>query len=89
VVRIVVATNPGFGHHRIGRDRTNGKVNQQRTNAKLFWGLLLLILTPVFLFVKPVTKEAVLRDVLLVLWWAFILWLLVTGKKESQGTDSK
>jgi hypothetical protein len=30
-----------------------------------------------------------LRDVLLVIWWAFILWLLVTSMKESRPTDSK
>lgn len=68
---------------------TNGSVNQQRAKVKMFWGILLLILTPVFLFVKPVSKAAVLRDLLLVIWWAFILWLLVTGMKESRPTDSK
>ena len=68
---------------------TNGNVNQQRANGKIFWGILLLFLTPVFLFVKPVTKAAVLRDLLLVIWWTFIFWLLVTGKKESRRTDSK
>jgi len=57
--------------------------------VKVFWGLLLLILTPVFLFAKPVTKAAVVRDVLLVIWWAFIFWLLITGKKESKPTDSQ
>jgi hypothetical protein len=57
--------------------------------VKLFWGILLLFLTPVLLFVKPVTKAAVLRDLLLVIWWAFIFWLLITGKKESRGAASK
>ena len=56
---------------------------------KIFWGALLMMLTPVFLFVRPVTKAAVLRDVLLVIWWAFIAWLLITGKKESTPSDSK
>ena len=56
---------------------------------KIFWGILLLILTPVLLFVRPVTKAAVLRDLLLVIWWAFIAWLLVTGMKESKPTNSK
>jgi len=55
----------------------------------MFWGILLLILTPVFLFVRTVTKAAVLRDLLLAIWWAFIFWLLVTGAKESRPTDSK
>ena len=64
-------------------------VNQQRAGVKLFWGILLLFLTPVLLFVKPVTKAAVLRDLLLVIWWAFIFWLLVTGRKESKRMDSK
>jgi hypothetical protein len=52
--------------------------------VKLFWGILLLILTPVFLFVKPLGKTAILRDLLLVVWWAFVLWLLITGMKESK-----
>jgi hypothetical protein len=56
---------------------------------KTFWGILLLILTPVFLFVRPVSNAAILRDLVLVIWWAFIFWLLVTGKKESKPTDSK
>jgi hypothetical protein len=57
--------------------------------VKIFWGMLLLILTPVFLFVRPVSKGAILCDLLLVIWWAFVLWLLVTGIKESKPTDSK
>jgi len=64
-------------------------VNQQSASVKIFWGILLLFLTPVFLFVRPITKTAVVRDLLLVIWWAFILWLLITGKKESRPTDSK
>jgi hypothetical protein len=35
------------------------------------------------------SESAVVRDLLLVIWWAFILWLLITGKKESRPTDSK
>jgi hypothetical protein len=57
--------------------------------VKIFWGILLLFLTPVFLFVKPVTKAAAVRDLLLVIWWAFIAWLLITGRNESRSTDSK
>ena len=64
-------------------------MNQQSASVKIFWGILLLFLTPVFLFVRPITKTAVVRDLLLVIWWAFILWLLITGKKESRPTDSK
>jgi len=64
-------------------------VNQQSARVKIFWGILLLFLTPVFLFVRPITKTAVVRDLLLVIWWAFILWLLITGKKELRATDSK
>jgi quinol-cytochrome oxidoreductase complex cytochrome b subunit len=71
------------------RTSESGSVNQQRASVKTFWGILLLFLTPVFLFVRPVTKAAVVRDLLLVIWWAFILWLLITGKKESKPTDSK
>jgi len=64
-------------------------VNQQECKREDFLGILLLFLTPVFLFVRPITKTAVVRDLLLVIWWAFILWLLITGKKESRPTDSK
>ena len=52
-------------------------------------GIMLLILTPGCLFVRPVTNSAVLRDLMLVIWGAFILWLVVTGMKESKPTDSK
>ena len=60
-------------------------VNPQRASVKLFWGILLLFLTPVFLFVKPVTSAAVLRDLLLVIWWAFIFWLLLPVRKNRGG----
>jgi len=81
--------DPDPTHFLTAEDGTSGSVIQQRAKVKIFWGILLLILTPVFLFVRPVTKAAVLRDLLLMIWWAFILWLLVTGKKESRPTDSK
>jgi hypothetical protein len=55
----------------------------------MFWGMLLLILTPVFLFVKPTTGWAIVRDLVLVIWWAFVIWLLVTGLKESKPTNPK
>jgi uncharacterized membrane protein YhaH (DUF805 family) len=64
-------------------------VSQQRENTKLFFGIFLLVVTPVFLFVKPTTGWAVLRDIALLLSWAFIFWLLITGKRESNQTDSK
>jgi hypothetical protein len=64
-------------------------MNQQRSNYKMFWGMLLLILTPVFLFVKPTTGWAIVRDLVLVIWWAFVIWLLVTGLKESKPTNPK
>jgi hypothetical protein len=78
-----------YTHLRSAKGGANDSANQRRASVKLFWGVLLLFLTPVLLFVKPVTKEAVLRDVLLLIWWGFILWLLVTGKKESKPADSK
>jgi len=59
-------------------------MSEQKGNTKLFFGLLLFILTPLFLFVKPTTEGAILRDLVLLIWWAFIFWLLVTGRKESQ-----
>jgi hypothetical protein len=67
----------------------NGSENQQTPRVKIFWGILLLFLTPVLLLVKPVTKAAVLRDLLLVIWWAFILWLLVTGMKGRYANRSR
>jgi hypothetical protein len=64
-------------------------VSQQSVRPKVVWGIILLFLTPVFLFVKPVSKPTLLRDLVLLLWWAFIIWLLVTGFRESKPTDSK
>jgi hypothetical protein len=61
----------------------------KRVRPKVVVGILLLILTPVFLFVKPTTGWAIIRDLMLLIWWAFILWLLVTGFKEPKPTDSK
>ena len=75
-----------FSHLRTAEGGGNGGANQRRTSVKMFWGILLLFLTPAFLFVSPITKAAVLRDVLLVFWWAFILWLLITGVRESKLT---
>ena len=63
--------------------------DQARAKVKYFFGFILLFLTPVFLFVKPVTKAAVLRDFLLVIWWIFIFWLLITGRRGLQSTNSK
>lgn len=74
---------------RLPEDGANRSPNQRRASVKLLCGVLLLFLTPVLLFVKPVTKEAVLRDLLLLIWWAFIFWLLVTGTKESKPAGSK
>jgi hypothetical protein len=67
----------------------SGGVNSQRYNWKIVLGGLLLILTPVFLFVKPTTERAILRDLVLVIWWAFVLWLLVSGLKATIPTKSK
>jgi hypothetical protein len=71
------------------RDRKSGSVNSQRETWKIFLGTMLLILTPLRLFVKPATEGAILRDLLVVIWWAFVLWLLVSGLKGSQRTNSK
>ena len=64
-------------------------VNEKKARPKVLLGMLLLILTPVFLFVKPTTGWAIIRDLMLLIWWAFVLWLLVTGLKEPKPTDSK
>lgn len=78
-----------FTDLRTAEEGTNGSTNQRKRDVKILWAILLLFLTPVFLFVSPVTKAAVLRDLLLVFWWAFVLWLLITGVRESKKTDSK
>ena len=85
----VVPDDRDFTYLPIAEGVTNGGVNQRRTSLKMGWGILLLILTPVFLFVRPITIAAFLRDLLLMLWWAFILWLLITGMRESRRTGSK
>jgi len=64
-------------------------MSQQKVRPKVIWGIILLIATPVLLFVKPVSTAAILRDLALIIWWAFIIWLLVTGFKEPEPTDSK
>jgi uncharacterized membrane protein YhaH (DUF805 family) len=64
-------------------------MSQQSGNYKLFWGMLLMLLTPVFIFVKPTGGSAILRDVVLLIWWALIIWLLITGRKKSNQTGSK
>ena len=60
--------------------------NVKRVRPKVAVGILLLILTPVGLFVKPATGNAIVRDLFLVIWWAFVIWLLVTGFKEPKPT---
>ena len=60
--------------------------NAKRVRPKVVVGILLLILTPVSLFVKPATGNAVVRDLALLIWWAFVIWLLVTGFKEPKPT---
>jgi hypothetical protein len=67
----------------------SGSVNSQRLNWKLVLGTLLLIFTPVLLFVKPTTEGAIVRDLVLVIWWAFVLWLLVSGIKASKQTNQR
>jgi hypothetical protein len=60
----------------------NESANVKRVRPKVVVGILLLILTPVGLFVKPATGNAIVCDLVLVIWWAFVIWLLVTGFKE-------
>lgn len=78
-----------FTHLRTTEVTTNPGMDRRGTSGKMVWGILLLIVTPVSLFVRPVTGVDVLRDLLLVFWWAFIFWLLSTGLRESRRTDSK
>jgi hypothetical protein len=64
-------------------------VNPQRETWKIVIGAILLILTPLSLFVKPTTVEGALRDLVLVIWWAFVLWLLRSGFRGSDPASSK
>ncbi len=64
-------------------------MNEKKARPKVLIGIVLLFLTPVLLFVKPTTGWAIVRDLLLLIWWAFIFWLLITGLKEPKPTDSK
>jgi hypothetical protein len=64
-------------------------VDEKKARPKVLVGILLLFLTPVFLFVKPTTGWAIVRDLGLLIWWAFIFWLLVTGLKQPKPTGSK
>ena len=59
---------------------------EERVRPKVVVGVILLILTPLSLFVKPATGTAIVRDLLLVIWWAFVIWLLVTGFREPKPT---
>ena len=70
-------------------DEKGSNVDSQRYNRKLFVGVALLMLTPVLLFVKPVTTGAILRDVALLLWWSFVFWLIVSGLKTTIPKNSK
>jgi hypothetical protein len=84
---LIVAKSPS--HHRLAKGTESGSVNEKKARPKVLVGILLLILTPVFLFVKPTTGWGIVRDLMLLIWWAFIAWLLVTGLKEPKPTDSK
>jgi len=77
-----------LGSLRTTEVRKNG-VSQRGVRPKVVWGIILLILTPIFLFVEPVSKAAILRDLAVLIWWTFIIWLLASGFKESKPTDSK
>ena len=81
--------HPYFTHLQSAKGRESGSVNEKKARPKVLVGILLLILTPVFLFVKPITGWAIIRDLMPLSWWAFIFWLLTTGLKESKPTDSK
>jgi hypothetical protein len=64
---------PPFHSSSDGRGETSGYRESAKGKGEDVLGVLLLILPPVFLFVRPITKAASLRDLLLVIWWAFIL----------------
>jgi hypothetical protein len=63
-------------------------ISQQSIRSKVILGVILLFLTPALLFVK-INTAAILRDLALVIWWAFIIWLLVTGFRERKPPVTK
>jgi hypothetical protein len=62
---------------------------QGHTNWKKVLGIILLIVTPLRLFVKPATPRDIGYDLVLVIWWAFVIWLLRAGFMESKQENSK
>ena len=51
---------------------------------KFILGLVLLIVTPIWIFKMPNTAEHIEIDVIAALWWIFILWLLWVGKRDTR-----
>jgi hypothetical protein len=61
----------------------------KRATWKIVLGTVLLIITPFSLFVKPITRDAIIRDLLLAIWWAFVFWLLASGFKTYRPKNSE
>ena len=65
----------------------SGSMNPHGETWKVVLGVILVIVTPLRLFVKPSGPESLLRDLALLLWWVFLLWLIVSGRKRRQLKD--
>jgi hypothetical protein len=52
---------------------------RQRTTWKIVLGVVFLIATPLRIFTVPNSAERVGYDLVLVVWWVFVAWLLVSG----------
>ena len=52
---------------------------RQRTTWRIVLGVVLLIATPLRLFTVPNTAEHIGYDLVLVVWWVFVIWLLISG----------
>lgn len=51
----------------------------RKMNYKGFLGIGLLIVTPLRIFKMPNTAHGIEIDLLLGLWWIFVLWLIWSG----------
>lgn len=51
---------------------------------KFILGLVLLIVSPIWIFKMPNTAEHIKIDVVAAVWWIFILWLLWAGKRDTR-----
>ncbi|MFZ0739298.1 MAG: hypothetical protein WAM96_19535 [Candidatus Acidiferrales bacterium] len=54
------------------------------TKWKVVVGLILLIASPIRIFTVPNTAESIGYDLVGIIWWVFVIWLLWSGGFGSQ-----